>query len=62
MNRSIPVLCLALLLGLSCSQKTEHAMEEAMPVKTYRTLKTRTDSLQSKAQQRTNTLDSIAGQ
>ncbi|MBI4726621.1 hypothetical protein HY768_05280 [candidate division TA06 bacterium] len=62
MNRFITALCLALLLSLSCSQKTEHAQEDFGPVKTYKTLKTRTDSIQTKAQQHSNTLDSIAGQ
>jgi|GEM_PF-3536012 hypothetical protein len=47
---------------LSCSQKTRHEVEEASPVKTYQTLKTKTDTIQSKAQQHSNTLDSIAGQ
>jgi hypothetical protein len=53
---------LAVLLSLSCSQKTEHTQEDFGPVKTYKTLKDRTDSIQTKARQHSNTLDSIAGQ
>jgi hypothetical protein len=61
MNKLILILGLAAFLSLSCSQKTEHAAEEAIPVKTYQTLKTRTDSIRAGAQQHSNTLDSIAG-
>ena len=53
---------LAISLSLSCSQKTEHTQEDIGPVKTYKTLKDRTDTIQTKAQQHSNTLDSIAGQ
>jgi len=62
MRKLILLSGLTVFFSLSCSQKTERAVEEAMPVKTYRTLKTRTDSIQSQAQQHSNTLDSIAGQ
>ncbi len=53
---------LAVSLSLSCSQQTEHAREDIGPVKTYKTLKERTDTIQTKARQHSNTLDSIAGQ
>ncbi len=54
------VFVLAVALSLSCSQKTEHTQEDIGPVKTYKTLKERTDTIQTKAQQHSNTLDSIA--
>ena len=56
------VFVLAISLSLSCSQKTEHTREDLGPVGTYKTLKERTDTIQTKAQQHSNTLDSIAGQ
>jgi len=63
MKRLIPLLGLAVLVGLSCSKKkTEHAIEEAYPVKTYQRLKTQTDSIQSKAVQHSKDLDSVSGQ
>jgi hypothetical protein len=62
MHKLTLILGLAALMSLSCSQKTEHAQEDYGPVKTYKTLKDRTDTIQTKAQQHSNTLDSIAGQ
>ena len=61
MRKLILLLVLAVFASLSCSQKTEHAQEDIGPVKTYKTLKDRTDTIQTKAQQHSNTLDSIAG-
>jgi hypothetical protein len=56
------IMLLTVSFTLSCSQNTRHQAEEASPVKTYLTLKTKTDSIQSKAQHRSSSLDSIAGQ
>lgn len=62
MRKLALILGLAVFISLSCSQKTRHDVEEAMPVKTYQRLKTQTDTIQAKAQQHSNILDSIAGQ
>lgn len=62
MRKPILLLGLAVFVSLSCSQKTEHTREDPGPVGTYKTLKERTDTIQTKAQQHSNTLDSIAGQ